>query len=548
MKGVRLYENDSKTQLLVEVDTQLCENNFEHSTLMAFVESSEFHAYKLIQDNMRLLEQELNAESSDDQAVSVIEKVIGEIKDIQISISLAEDKMSATLTLDAHPNAEAPDINHIFELARKRGIVVGLSRKRIAGLIQQCKTLDTSNLVSGIIAKGFPARDGKHSRIKALVPNAFERLLTPQDKGGNKVDMRNLGDIICVSPEQAVAKRVAPTKGRMGKTVEGKDIGATPGNILEIKLGANTQVSASNENLIIASVSGQPKFENGVMCIEDALIVKGVNVSTGNIKYEGAVIVNGDVTENMKIVAKGDVTINGFVESAYIHSEGDIIITEGATGKMNDEDCQLIADGSIYIQHAQGVDVVAGKDLSVAKQLAYSRIKAIGSVKVGDIAKPMGTLFASTINCGKTVVAGSIGSISGSALTLDFSEEYNAICTQLSALSALCSQLETNNSKHEDKITNIDTQQLSIALQAKLQDIRNEIDNERQLLVWLQDAQLELQKQKNAYENEVRVVANKELLPGVTIKLNKKLWRGEREYQRSSIALISGNWVYEPLI
>jgi uncharacterized protein (DUF342 family) len=160
----------------------------------------------------------------------------------------------------------------------------------------------------------------------------------------------------------------------------------------------------------------------------------------------------------------------------------------------------------------------------------------------------MGTLFASTIHCGKTVVAGSIGAISGSALTLDFSEQYNVICSQLSSLSTLCNQLETNSSKHEDKITNIDTQQLSISLQSKFQNIRNEIDNERLLLVWLQAARLELQKQKNRYENEVRVVANKELLPGVTIKLNKKIWRDEREYQRSNIVLISGNWEYEPLI
>lgn len=548
MKGVRLYENETKTQLLVAVDTQLCEQNHDYSTLMAFVESSEFNAYKLIQKNIRLLVQEMTINSNENQNGSVIEKVIGELKDIQISISVAEDKMSATLNLDAHPNAEVPDINYIFELARKRGIVVGLSRKRILGLVQQCKALDTSSLVSGTIAKGFPARDGKNSRIKALVPNAFERLLAPQDKGGNKVDMRNLGDVICVSPDQSVAKRVAPTKGRLGKTVEGKDIVATPGNILEIKLGANTQISTSDENLIIASVSGQPKFENGIMCIEDALIVKGVNVSTGNIKYEGAVIVNGDVTENMKIVAKGDVTINGFVESAFIHSEGDIIITEGASGKMNDEDCQLIADGSIYIQHAQGVDVVAGKDLNVARQLAYSRVKAIGNVKVGDISKPMGTLFASTIHCGKAIIAGSIGAISGSALTLDFSDEYNEICTQLSALGALCHQLETNNTKHEDKINNINTQQLSTLMQTKLKNIRNEIDTERLLLLWLQDAQLELQKQKNTYESEVRVVANKELLPGVTIKLNKKIWRGEREYQRSNITLISGNWEYEPLM
>ena len=86
------------------------------------------------------------------------------------------------------------------------------------------------------------------------------------------------------------------------------------------------------------------------MTVDDTFQTKGVNVGTGNINYEGAVLVNGDVTESMQVIAKGDVTINGFVESAVIRAGGDIIITEGAMGKMHEEDCQLIAKGSVFVQ------------------------------------------------------------------------------------------------------------------------------------------------------------------------------------------------------
>jgi len=45
------------------------------------------------------------------------------------------------------------------------------------------------------------------------------------------------------------------------------------------------------------------------------------------------------------------------VESAYIESGGDIIITEGAMGKVNDTQgefqCQLVAAGSIHVQHGR---------------------------------------------------------------------------------------------------------------------------------------------------------------------------------------------------
>ena len=64
----------------------------------------------------------------------------------------------------------------------------------------------------------------------------------------------------------------------------------------------------------------------------------------------------------MQIKAAGDVTINGFVESAYIESGGDIIITEGAMGKVNDTQgefqCRLVAAGSIHVQHGQGIQTL----------------------------------------------------------------------------------------------------------------------------------------------------------------------------------------------
>lgn len=547
MKGVTLYINENKTQLLAAVDPLLLETSFDPATFTEFVSLSEFGDYTLSAENILSLQEDLLT-AKDQHPKGLIEKVVGVVKDIAITITIADDEMSATLTLATHANAITPDVEHVIDLAKKQRITIGLSRKRISNLLQQSVEVEKSIEISTIIAKGLLPRDGRNSFIKPLVPNAFERLLAPQDKGSNKVDMRNLGDIICVKPNEAVAKRIPPTKGRMGKTITGESVSVTPGQYIDIKLGTNTRLSTTNENLIIASVSGQPKFENGLMAVEDAYIAKGVNVSTGDVKYDGAVIVNGDVTENMKIVAKGDVTINGFVESAFIHAEGDIIITEGATGKMHDEDCQLIANGNIYIQHAQGLDIIAGKDLIVAKQLAYSRVKATGNVTVGSVDNPMGNLFASTIHCGKTLQAGSIGAISGSALVLDFSEGYNLLCAHLDSLSSLCKQLSATNTTHENKLSRVESHNLSTSLKNKLHEINSAMDAERVLLLWLQDSQLELQERKRAYEINMQVIAYKELLPGVTVKLNKKVWRGDREYQRCRIALVSGTWQHDPLV
>ena len=547
MKGVHLFSNEAKTELSVTLDALMFEGSFDAATFVEFVSKSPFKEYRLIDDNIKLLGQAFSLAASEDQQ-DLVEQMIGKKQKTTLIVEVAEDSMSATLKIIASPDVIIPDIEEVMEFVHSKALRVGVSRKRIRDLLQQVIDIEKLTEVSNVIAKGLVPRNGKNSYIKALVPSALERVLRPQSSDGTKVDMRDLGDIICVKPNDAVAIRVPPSSGKPGRTVTGKVRLPAPGELLDIKLGPNTAVSQGDENIILALVAGQPKFENNIMSIDETFTTKGVNVRTGNIKYDGAVIVNGDVAEHMEIVAKGDVTINGFVESSFIRSGGDIIITQGATGKMNDEDCQLVARGSIFVQHAQGIDMIAGKDINVAKQLAYSRAKAKGSLTVGSIDNPMGNLFASTVNCQKTIAAGSIGAISGSALTLDFSEGYNLLIDRLTALSDVLKELTTKNADHEINLSSINFRQVPEALKLKMRELNNVLEAERILLSWLKEALFEMQERKREYELNSRVIANKELFPGVIVKLNNKVWHGKQEYKRSRVTLDDGNWHYEPLV
>ena len=360
--------------------------------------------------------------------------------------------------------------------------------------------------------------------------------------------MRNLGDILCVPAKTAVAKRQAPSKGRIGYTVSGDALTPEEGEWKEAKLGSNTAFKPQDENIIIATVTGQPKFENGVMTVDDTFQTKGVNVGTGNINYEGAVLVNGDVTESMQVIAKGDVTINGFVESAVIRAGGDIIITEGAMGKMHEEDCQLIAKGSVFVQHGQGLNITAGKNLNVRKQLAYSKVKCQGKVTIGEPDKPQGNLFASEIHLGNTLSAGTVGAISGSALTIDFSDGINQLNTRYDAILASLKQLRENNFDHEVKLREIHSRHIPNSLLSQVEKIDSAFESEKHLLNWLEDIETELRQAKIDYEINARVVANKELFHGVTVKQNKRNWRSEKDYKRSVVRLVGGKWTYEPLV
>jgi hypothetical protein len=547
MKGVTLTINKAARQLLATVDPLLVEGLLQPKAIDALIQSSDYKKLFILPDAIASLCTSSNAAKV---ANSLDEKtqVIGEMKDAKISINIATDQMYAEITIESPFAGNVASYKDILVLLHKEGVKKGISKKRINNLIFQATEADSGTSFTDIVARGLSARDGKASILKSLYPNAIDRILQPQDADNNKVDMRNLGDILCVSANTVVAQRSAPSKGRIGYTVTGSPLKPNLGEWKEIKLGVNTSISLDDENLVIATVTGQPKFENEIMNVDDTFQTKGVNVGTGNINYAGAVIVNGDVTESMQVIAKGDITINGFVESATIRSGGDIIITEGAMGKMNEEDCKLHAKGSVFVQHGQGLDIVTSKNLNVRKQLAYSRVKCGGTVTIGDPDKPMGSIFASTIQCGSTLYAGSVGAISGSSLTIDFSEGVNVLNTRYEGVLTALKQLRENNFDHGVKLRELHAKHIPNTLVNQLDKMDSVFESEKHLLNWLEGVEAEMRQAKIEYEKNAKVVAYKEMFHGVSIKINKRSWRSEKEYFKSVVSLVDGKWQYTPLL
>ena len=422
---------------------------------------------------------------------TVVQERIGERKNAEVEFRVPEDGMIANLVLTTPYGGKLPSLATVKSLAVKNRVIRGVSTKKIDAMLKAARNAAPGTVLEETIAKGLPARNGKNSKFIPLVPNALERILKPQTNEGERVDMRNLGEVICVKINTPVLRRTPPTKGRSGFDVKGNTISAAQGEWVDFKMGTGTVLSDSDANLLMSAISGMPKYRDQVMNIDDTFICNGVNVGSGHVNYEGAVLVNGDVTEKMQIKAAGDVTINGFVESAYIESGGDIIITEGAMGKVNDKQgdfqCKLVAAGSIYVQHGQGIDIQCAGNITVGRQLAYSRLRCGGAVIVGQIDKPMGNLFACDIISQDRVEAGTLGAVSGSTLKVDFSPGFNQLLERKDSLDELLRQIRENNLKHKEKIALIQGKKIPKELQRKAAEALELFNNESALLEWLEN-------------------------------------------------------------
>ncbi|MGK0305226.1 MAG: hypothetical protein ACI8UG_000972 [Gammaproteobacteria bacterium] len=551
MLGITLQVDDKDQYLDLIISPSLLKDKVEANIIFELVQKSVFKHFFIFDEN--IIEAVNNCKSvTKDNISDVIEHRIGERRDTQIKTRIVDDQLSAYLTITAGYAGKLPSVKSLLKELNAFSIKRGISKKRLISLVHQTAQAFPGEVFEELIAKGLAPRVGKPSRLKPLVQNALDRILKPQTVGSARVDMRNLGSIICVQKGTELLRRMPPTEGRRGFTVGGDIIDAKSGEWVKFIPGEGTVISDGDENLLLADFSGMPKFKDQKMWVDNIFTCKGVNVGSGNVNYDGSVLVNGDVTESMEIHATGDVTVNGFVESATIHAGGDIIITEGAMGKVNDSATEystsLTSKGSVHVQHGQGLDINCNGNVTVGRQLAYSRINCRGKVTVGAIDKPNGNIFACTVKCQDTITAGTLGAVSGSSLSIDYSEGFNTLLERKDTLDELLNKMKQNNNRHLERINIINSKFIPKDMQLRVDEANQMFKNETQLLEWLETKSNEMNQAKEQYQNNIQLIANKRVYPGVVVKLNNRTWRAEREYDKAKICFHGHQWHVEPLM
>jgi uncharacterized protein (DUF342 family) len=545
MKGLELRPSAGIRQITLAIEPLLLDGPIDEKAIFQFINASNYSGFFQLDDNIVDLSTQLQNAFANNE-MSPLEGIVAEARDADVLVSIASDQMSAELTLIAPYMGDTPSLDEIKGILAEQSVVRGVSSKIIKRMLSQLLDTEPGQSIVHLVAKGLPPKPGKNSYMKNIVVNALQRMLVPKESD-EQINMRDFGDILCVSPDEILAKRMPPTKGRDGYTVGAKRLATVPGEWKSIVLGDNTYIDPSDHDVVRAKIAGLPRIVKSIVSVSDTFLSKGVNVATGNIKFEGSVIVEGDVTEKMRIVANGDVTINGFVESAYIEAGGDVIITQGASGKMQETDCEIVADGSVFIEHAQGISITTRGSVNIAKQLAYSNITCAKALVVGAIKKPQGKLFASTINCASSITAGHVGAISGSHLNIDYSDAYNKLQDHFDKINDHYETLISQNADHEIKISNINNRKDTARVKDKLASLNKELEYERVFVNWMRINRDELKEELENFDNKVLIKANHTLYNGVTVKINKRLWKASADQTRSQVLIEEGDWKQLPL-
>ncbi|MGN0506755.1 MAG: DUF342 domain-containing protein [Lachnospiraceae bacterium] len=305
----------------------------------------------------------------------------------------------------------------------KSGIKYGVSEKNIG------KFLETRDYAqSYVLAEATKQEEGHDAVIKYF----FNTDLTqkPRVNEDGSVDFHHLDIISSVCAGDLLAELTPAVNGKPGIDVCGGLLRPVKVKQRILRHGKNIRLSEDGLKAY-SEVNGHATLEGDQIFVSDMYEVPAnVDTSTGDITYEGNVLVHGNVMAGYSIQARGDIVVEGVVEGATLIAGGQIVLKRGIQGMDRG---LLKAEGNVISRFIESATVEAGGYVT-ADAIMHSNVTAKGDITVEG---KKGFITGGRIRSGSLVSARTIGSNMGTTTILEVGidpavvEEYHALDKEL---------------------------------------------------------------------------------------------------------------------
>lgn len=322
--------------------------------------------------------------------------------DSGFELAITKDRTQAYI----YPQGEnGPEIgvDVIKGLIETERIIYGnVDDKKLAGYLASTPTKDCVFR----IAQGKPSEPGKATEIKYhFDTNPFKVKVAAIDKSG-KIDYKNRGKIPMVKAGDILAEIIPGTEGQPGKDVYGGVLEPPRPDLVTLSCGVG--VNKGEDGLkAFAKIDGRPEvLKDNTICVTDTLtIADDIGVETGNIEFEGNIVVKGAVQEGYRV--KGKTLRADEINSAEIEMQGDIVVAKGIIGS------KILTDGTVKAKHIYDSTIDALGDIIVEREVYESRIETNGVFRI-----ERGAIMGSTLSAMKGLEATDIGSEASDPCTI----------------------------------------------------------------------------------------------------------------------------------
>lgn len=260
-----------------------------------------------------------------------------------------------------------------------------------------------------LVARGDKPDEGEDARIEYSFNT--DRNMRPTHLEDGRVDYYNLTTINHCHKGDVLARIIPERYGEAGHDVYGSMIKPRDVKKETLKFGKN--ITLSEDKLSITSdVDGHVVLLDGKVVVSCVYKVKDVDLSTGNIDYDGSIEISGSVTANMEVKAGGNVVINGGVESARVIAGGNIVIAKGMNGMGKG---YLRAGGNIMVKFLENARVVTGGYLE-SEAIMHCVVTAGTDVRVDG---RRGIILGGLVQATNSITAKTVGGSMSTATTLE---------------------------------------------------------------------------------------------------------------------------------
>jgi len=429
-----------------------------------------------------------------------------------IRIDFSDNKVEAWLTIQASGD-DFPTLEDIQAEIAEKQITNGLDEPLIKEIV-----LKKEPVRKKLIASGKAPVYGKDSsiewKLKLNSPTAH------RIQGSDRVDFKKTSFSVSVNAAQALAVKIFAESGTDGTSVQGKTISSF-GKDLSLPQGRNTALS-EDASTLLATINGTAFIENELIHVDKIFHVKGnVSYATGNIKFDGPVVIEGDVLSGFRVEARDSIYIGGNIEAANVYShQGDITVNYGILGKGR---AKILAGGNLKCGFIQDATIGVRKDVIVERYVLNSTVTAGGMI---DVSQNEGLIRGGNVTSEKGITVNETGSSRNVYTELHIRNQgENESQNALWELSRNRSELTIRHSslaKRRSFLRVLESRLSGLSAEkvAELAYIGGELRRIKKKIESLNDEEMALQKSASKVRITREIIVNKTLHKNVNINIS----------------------------
>jgi uncharacterized protein (DUF342 family) len=312
-----------------------------------------------------------------------LERVIGQRRDGEFKLALADDLMAAYLTLTPPQGGRAAG-PAVIDALREAGVVYGIQQDVLDAALAagHCEQL--------LIAKGDPPQEGVSAGFECLFAEQAEAAIDEHAV----IKLTDINHLLLVHPHDPLMRRQPPVPGKNGINIRNEVV--LPQPLDDEQFAAGLQGAApdpEDPDLLVATLAGQPVAVDHGVKVNPVIDVANVDLETGNISFEGTLNVAGDIRSGMRVKVTGDVMVQGTVEAADITAGGNVVVAGGIIGRTEGragtfqalpaDTARIRCSGTLQALFAENAHLEAGDSILMGREASHSELMARKRIFIG---------------------------------------------------------------------------------------------------------------------------------------------------------------------